>query len=283
MKPPVRIIDKNPPLGFSIWENRIRSRVMEAPHTHTDVEINILHQGRLTYIHAGKSYFVTAAQTAVFWAGVPHQLLEAEKDPYGIWVTLPLQWILEWKLPSRLIQSLLSGEMILSSRDRALIPWELAQRWENDFSTGNPESIEASLLEIRAHLIRLASGEDHPPPLTSSVPPHGKPPTHKLERGLLFIAEHYQQPIQVSDIAEALGLHPNYLQQSFRQLTGFPLWDYVTRLRLAHAQRLLLTTADNILEIALESGFGSQSSFYRAFQSSTGQSPARFRKNHRQL
>jgi AraC-like DNA-binding protein len=56
------------------------------------------------------------------------------------------------------------------------------------------------------------------------------------------------------------------------------LLDYVIQYRIAQAQRLLLTTDDNILDIAMQTGFGSSSNFYVTFKKLCGQSPGAYRQ-----
>ena len=53
----------------------------------------------------------------------------------------------------------------------------------------------------------------------------------------------------------------------FRRVVGVPIKEHITRIRLSHAQMLLSNSDDKILSIAMDSGFGSLSSFYEAFQS----------------
>ncbi|MER3484247.1 MAG: hypothetical protein C4332_14975 [Meiothermus sp.] len=49
--------------------------------------------------------------------------------------------------------------------------------------------------------------------------------------------------------------------------------EYLTQHRLAHAQRLLATTDQPVLEIAFEAGFGSSSRFYAVFEEKVGSHP----------
>jgi AraC-like DNA-binding protein len=72
-------------------------------------------------------------------------------------------------------------------------------------------------------------------------------------------------------------LHPHYAMTLFRRHTGLTLHQYITLQRVAHAQRLLATTRQPILDIGLESGFSSVSRFYKSFKAETGSSPRRFR------
>ena len=48
--------------------------------------------------------------------------------------------------------------------------------------------------------------------------------------------------------------------------------------KLTHAQRLLPTTEDKIIDVAMASGFSSQSSFYAAFVRLVKATPQAFRR-----
>jgi AraC family transcriptional regulator of adaptative response / methylphosphotriester-DNA alkyltransferase methyltransferase len=57
--------------------------------------------------------------------------------------------------------------------------------------------------------------------------------------------------------------------------------EYLNTLRVAHAQQLLVNTDQSVLEIALESGFGSASQFYVNFNRLCGVSPKAYRASLR--
>jgi AraC-like DNA-binding protein len=67
----------------------------------------------------------------------------------------------------------------------------------------------------------------------------------------------------------------------FRETVGTTLGAYLTRCRMAEAQRLLLTTGMTTSEIAHAAGFGSQSSFYAHFTRSCQVSPSAYRHGAR--
>jgi len=99
----------------------------------------------------------------------------------------------------------------------------------------------------------------------------------KLTEVTAFLGRNYGEELSVATVARAVRLHPKYLLALFRKSCGMTLWEYVTRLRLAHAQRLLFTTDRTVLDIAMEAGFGSASAFYHAFQKHERRSPSKFR------
>jgi AraC-like DNA-binding protein len=65
----------------------------------------------------------------------------------------------------------------------------------------------------------------------------------------------------------------------FRKQLGVSIGDYINQYRLAHAQRLLITTNATTSSIALDAGFGSVSRFYTIFKKSCGQSPGSYRSH----
>ncbi len=66
----------------------------------------------------------------------------------------------------------------------------------------------------------------------------------------------------------------------FQRTFGTTLVKYITEHRLSHAQRLLVTTEESILNIAMNSGFGSLSRFNEAFRQALGCTPREYRKLH---
>lgn len=72
-------------------------------------------------------------------------------------------------------------------------------------------------------------------------------------------------------------MSPSYLRHLFREQTGKTLTEYITELRISEAKKLLRSTDDSILSIALAVGFNDQSYFSKVFQKSVGTSPSRYR------
>jgi transcriptional regulator GlxA family with amidase domain len=67
----------------------------------------------------------------------------------------------------------------------------------------------------------------------------------------------------------------------FKKALGLTLIDCVTQHRVSHAQRLLATTDEKIIEVGLKSGFASMSRFHEAFKRACGRSPRDYRARHR--
>jgi transcriptional regulator GlxA family with amidase domain len=57
--------------------------------------------------------------------------------------------------------------------------------------------------------------------------------------------------------------------------------DYVNLMRLSYAQALLMQEEANVLQVAMDSGFGSLSAFNKSFRKIAGMSPTDFRRDVR--
>lgn len=82
-------------------------------------------------------------------------------------------------------------------------------------------------------------------------------------------------------LADKLGVSVNYLSQIINEQLSQNFFDFVNGYRVEEAKNILNDTLrgkENILTVALESGFNSKSSFYTAFKKQTGLTPGAYRK-----
>ncbi len=89
-------------------------------------------------------------------------------------------------------------------------------------------------------------------------------------------------PMPLAEIANTLGTSPRTLQQQFRLRLDTTPQDHYLQLRLAEARRLVADTDMPLMEVALATGFTSQSSFARAFRTTHGLSARDLRQDRRQ-
>lgn len=77
--------------------------------------------------------------------------------------------------------------------------------------------------------------------------------------------------------ARAGGMNTNDLNILLRRITGFTFYQLLIRYRLHKAMVLLMTTALNVTDVALDNGFGSLTTFERNFRNVVGVPPRVFR------
>lgn len=101
-----------------------------------------------------------------------------------------------------------------------------------------------------------------------------------LVRARSMIEARFLDVPSLTSIAGAVGVHPVHLSREFRRYFDCTVGDYMRKLRIEHASRLLASTTTPLSEIAEVCGFADQSHFSSAFKRTVGLTPARFRGLH---
>jgi AraC-like DNA-binding protein/ligand-binding sensor protein len=102
-----------------------------------------------------------------------------------------------------------------------------------------------------------------------------------LRRAECYIRENYTRKVRLKEVADVSGLSAPYFSTVFKEEMGENLSDYLNRLRVDRAAKLLLETDLSLSEIAGSCGFEDQSWFSKTFKSYTGSSPGKYRDNNR--
>lgn len=95
-----------------------------------------------------------------------------------------------------------------------------------------------------------------------------------------YIFSHLHDKIKVADIAEELGVNPNYLTSVFNKDENISIKKYILLEKIRRSQNLLKYSDYNIQEIGFYLGFSSQSHFTRKFQEIAGMTPNEYRRKY---
>ena len=100
--------------------------------------------------------------------------------------------------------------------------------------------------------------------------------TELASRILFYLEAHFREPVTLQTLAHSLGYSPSYLSKYFRNcfLIGFN--QYLNLLRLRSAVTLMGDPRNSITFCAMESGFNSMRSFYRAFSNEFHTTPKKY-------
>ncbi len=92
-----------------------------------------------------------------------------------------------------------------------------------------------------------------------------------------YIHEHYCHPLQLSDVADAVGLNASYVSDLFSTTLGVTFHHYLEELRLAKAKELLLDPRIQVREVAPAVGYSNPNHFRSVFRTRVGSSPSAWR------
>ena len=94
-----------------------------------------------------------------------------------------------------------------------------------------------------------------------------------------YLQENFRRDVSLAELADHMGYNKSYCSQLFGRMIGTNVRGYLNDLRAEHARRLLLEedgAEKTVLDIAMECGFESMNTFYRAFRK-------RFKKSPREM
>jgi AraC-like DNA-binding protein len=103
----------------------------------------------------------------------------------------------------------------------------------------------------------------------------------KLKNALNTNKLYADSNLSLRKLSDATGATKNHISETLSQHLGVNFFDFVNSHRAAEAKRLLAKSELSILEISLEVGFNSRSTFNAAFKKHVGSPPSVYRANAR--
>jgi AraC family transcriptional regulator of arabinose operon len=99
----------------------------------------------------------------------------------------------------------------------------------------------------------------------------------RVARSIMSLRADWQRPHRLKELATAAKTSVAHYSAIFRRQTGFSPIDFVIRLRIRHACRLLDTTSLPVGEVGRQTGYDDPYYFTRCFRRVMGFSPRRYR------
>ncbi len=189
---------------------------------------------------------------SVFWQTLAQPLLQDKSFPY-----FPLDPAVPWQ-----------GELV---RD-ILSVWQAVTEDQEDCENYARYRLSAGLRRLNG--IRPSEGRE--PSRQDQIS------AQRIKQMLRFLQDHYTEEVSVERLAASVSVSPSVCLRCFRQTLGTTPIQYLRRLRLEQAARLLLTTDKPIHRISLECGFSDVSYFTRLFRRETGLTPRAYRNTRSQ-
>lgn len=97
-----------------------------------------------------------------------------------------------------------------------------------------------------------------------------------------YIHAHVSENITLSDIcAVCRGISPQYLCRLFKRYMEMRPVEYIRKVRISRAKKLLSNTDLPVQEVAARCGFENATYFYRCWNKTEKESPAEYRRGHK--
>ena len=248
-------------------------------HWHREFELNFVREGSASFICGEEKFHSTAGDIIIIQPNVMHSIYPRESI-HQVYDTLVFRYEIFGGFDSdrsiaACIKPLITGKMHIPTHITTDHPYyaELEMMMNNIFSCAKGDTPQLDLL-MRSELLRLfwlleteATVEHDFYELGEAIRP-----------ALEYIAEHFQEPITVKQLADSVHLSESYFMHQFQKQVGFRAVEYLSHYRINQACKELLSTKKSVLEIAFDCGFRNLSNFNRQFRKITGNAPTEYRK-----
>lgn len=94
-----------------------------------------------------------------------------------------------------------------------------------------------------------------------------------VNKAISWIREHYDAPLRIAELAEAVHLSPSVLHRRFKAATIMSPLQYQKQVRLLEARKLLMSGGVEAANVAFQVGYESPSQFSREYRRLFGASP----------
>ena len=101
-----------------------------------------------------------------------------------------------------------------------------------------------------------------------------------VERAMKHMRTNYNKSLTLGKIAKAAYVNTYYLSHLFKKELDITIVDYLTKVRIEEAKKLLQNDKMSIVEIALEVGYEDQSYFSKVFKKNENITPMVYRKRN---
>jgi AraC family transcriptional regulator len=254
--------------GFLVTRVRFPPLLKLPLHTHERATVAVILNGSFDGLMRRASHPCPQASVLTEPPGEPHgnlferagaDVLTVQPDPGRLELLQPFAGVL--------------GEV---NHMRDLVVTALARRVADELREPDDVTrfaVEGLILELLALMARLRNVPE---------PRAGRQPPRWLAEARDLLHDHYAERLLVTDVADAVGVHPVHLARVFRLHYGTPVGAYLRALRLTWAAGMLTDSDDGIAQIALQAGFFDQSHFTRVFKRQFGLTPLAYRLAARQ-
>ncbi|MCR4875508.1 MAG: AraC family transcriptional regulator [Clostridia bacterium] len=217
-------------------------------HFHRKIELVYIQSGHKTIICDDKKYFLESDQIFVADSYVMHSY-EKSEDSTQIIIVLPNHMLRDYYL---LYGNCKIKNCVLLDKDicRAMKPLFLALAKKNP----NPLINQGRIDQLMGHIVD-----------TFGVEPREEIYDHKfIEEVLAYIQENYREEITLDTLADHFNYSKYYFSRIFNSYLHTNITNYLSMIRLQAAIEMLKNGKVNVSDAALEAGFASIQTFYRA-------------------
>lgn len=256
---------------FRLFHLRGAAGIKTEYHYHEFCKLLLLRSGDGSYWIEGQQYLLQPGDVVLVGDGCPHRPEFAPGSPYErIILYISPEFLRKNSTPDcDLMEYFFGGRVLRPQSSTARQLWDLAEHLEQELSGSEYGRVILStgqLLRLMVEVCRQLRGGD------ALQPGAAAPKSGRIRQIMDYIDEHLTEELSVDQIAEHFYLSKFHMMRLFRSDVGTGIYNYITQRRLQLA-RELISQGLPATESCFRSGFGSYSSFTRAYGKYFGTTP----------
>lgn len=241
-------------------------------HWHKEIQITWVHQGTLSYCINGETFTLDRSKLLFINSTVLHSSKTIDEDARTLCIdfnqTIFHPMILKYYVSSLFENSACAFKLI------SLNPYQLDTL--EKFTTWNEKtlgyfSVTNFLSQLVEDMLNNYEEEDDYTHFDES---------HMFNQILEFVHGHYNEPLDVKNIADFCHINKNKLTLLFNKYTNMSPIKYLNEHRLYNAKNMIVNSDLSISTISEDVGFNQLSHFVQQFKKRYGLTPLKYRKKY---
>ncbi|WP_414624491.1 helix-turn-helix domain-containing protein [Calothrix sp. CCY 0018] len=240
-------------------------------HFHEELEITIMQGSHWRFDYRGSKFTVPPLSFTLTQPGEVHKAsFESQINCrfYGLRINTNLLQELATEIPDSYQKLPFFSTPVVTDRELSKLIWIFHNLVENS---------QASILKQQSLLFQiienLISRYTHNHPTLKKIGNENQ----AIQWVRDYLNDNYAENISLEDLARIVNFSPFYLNRAFRKQIGIPPHKYQNQIRIARA-KALLTSNLSISQVAIKTGFSSQSHFGWHFKRVMGVTPKQYAK-----
>ena len=234
-------------------------------HSHTYYEFEIIVSGNGTTVLNGEKFPITRGSAYITRPTDIHSVMSDDEKPLEVWHFSFMEGAVSEKIIDRILFNASCNYTKLDEETfkEACTLFEIIYREQHNVEHNDVEFLN-SCTEVMLTLV-----------LRQMNYYTGEVETDPVVKALKYIGEHFREKITQQDVAKHIGFTTQYKK------IGVTYKQYLTRVRISYAKKLMRYGRLGATEACYESGFDSYSVFVNAFSAETGVTPRNYILTHR--
>ena len=246
------------------------------PHIHSSLEMLYVTEGSYSVMVDDTPYSIEKGDLILFRSDTVHTVVAKESENNTYYVI---------KIPPTFFISLSGGEFGVKygmhfafNRKEYKCLWTRSELensemqhilaiMEKEFNSPDYASelvIKLKIMELITAILRQCHTEDtHIDTRSASL----------VYSVMSYVQKNYAEDIDEKELSRNFGMSYSYFSRTFKKVTGISFKNYLNRVRISNAERLLFSTGNAVSEIAIACGYNSISYFISVYRSMMGITP----------